>query len=174
MMKKVLVTIGAVLIGLVIVAFAVGALLPADWSVERSITIAAPPQKIYPLIANFKTGWQQWNPWQEPTMKIHYAGPDEGVGATQRWEGGDTNGGDIRIVKAVPFDGIEFALRFGSFPIDGKIALKPEGGMTRVTWTDRGRISGPVIYRFMRFMLERFVGQPMDRGLAKLKQQAEA
>ena len=173
-MKKMLVTIGAVLVTLVIVAFGVAAFLPAEWNVERSVVIAAPPQKIYPLISNFRTGWQQWNPWQESAMRIRYSGPDAGVGAAQTWDGGDTNGGEIRIVKAVASDGIEFALRFGSFPIDGKIAMKPEGQMTRVTWTDRGRISGPVIYRYMRFMLDRFVGQPMDRGLAKLKQQAEA
>ena len=44
---------------------------------------------------------------------------------------------------------------------------------TQVTWTDTGRIAGLSIYRFMRFGLERFVGQPMERGLAKLKEHAE-
>ena len=172
---KMLLTVAAVLAGVVVVLFGIGALLPADWRVERSITVQAPPTAIYPLMANFKTGWVHWNPWAEPSMRITYSGPDEGAGAVQTWTGGDTNGGTIRLTRADPRQGVDFALTFGPFPIDGRIAMSPAGdARTQVTWTDTGRIAGLPIYRFMRFGLERFVGQPMERGLAKLKERAEA
>lgn len=167
--------VGLVVVGLVALAFAGGLLIRPEWRVERSVVVNAPPASIYPFLASFQHGWSAWNPWAEADMKITYSGPDEGVGATQTWEGGDTNGGTIRITKADPAAGVEFALAFGPFPIDGRIAMSPmDGGATRLTWTDTGRISGLPVYRYMRFMLDRFVGQPMDRGLATLKAKAEA
>lgn len=165
--------IAAAVLGLAAAAFAVGALLPAAWTVERSVSVQAPPAAVYPLVAGFRAGWSRWNPWAEPGMTIVYSGPDEGVGATQTWTGGDTNGGTITITKADPRQGVEFALTFGPFPIDGRIAFTTNGDHTTVTWTDTGTIAGLPIYRFMRFMLERFVGRPMARGLATLKQIAE-
>ncbi|MDQ6891088.1 MAG: SRPBCC family protein [Acidobacteriota bacterium] len=169
-----LLTIGLILGAAGILLFLVGTLLPAEWTVERSVLVAAPPSHVYPLIADFKNGWSLWNPWQEPSMKIAYSGPSEGVGAVQTWEGGDTNGGRIEIVRAIPLTEVAFALKFGSFPIDGRIDLQAEGTRTRVTWKDFGRIEGLPIYRFMRFMVGRFVGTPMEKGLAKIKDLAES
>src|SRR4051812_4299080 len=87
----------SVVVGLVGLAFAGGLLIPAEWRVERSVVVNAPARSIYPLLASFQHGWSAWNPWAEADMKITYSGPAEGVGATQTWEGGDTNGGTIRI-----------------------------------------------------------------------------
>ena len=158
---------------LMLVVFAVGAMLPAAWTVSRSITIAAPATAVYPLIASFKAGWTHWNPWIEPGMVVTYSGPDAGIGATQNWTGGDTNGGMIKITKADPMHGINFALTFGPFPIDGQIHLAENNRQTLVTWTDQGIIAGQPVYRFMRFGLNRFVGTPMERGLTSLKRAAE-
>lgn len=172
---NVLLSVGLTLLGTVAVLSGVAGLLSPHWRVERSIVIDAPPAVIYPLIANLKSGWSAWNPWQDPSMNVSFTGPDEGVGATQNWKGGDTNGGTIRITKADSREGVEFALTFGPFPIDGRLALSADGvGRTRVVWTDSGKIAGLPIYRFMRFMITRFVGAPMEQGLARLKQRAEA
>jgi hypothetical protein len=159
--------------GLVALLFGVGTLLPAEWSIQRSTTIGAPASVVYSQIASFKNGWAHWNPWLEPSMTITYSGPEAGVGATQSWTGGDTNGGRITITGADATRGIDFSLDFGPFPIRGRIAVVEDANRTLVTWANTGTIVGLPVYRFMRFGLGRFVGVPMDRGLADLKNIAE-
>jgi hypothetical protein len=156
-----------------ILLFGVGAMLPSKWNVGRATKIAAPAEAIYPLIASFRSGWSQWNPWLEPSMVTSYSGPESGAGATQSWTGGDTGGGVIRITRAESPRTVEFSLSFGPFPITGRIHITPDGDGTSVTWDNSGQIAGLPVYRFMRFGLGRFVGAPMDRGLATLKKLAE-
>lgn len=96
------------------------------------------------------------------------------MGATQSWTGGDTDGGTITITGADLACGVEFSLDFGPFPIRGRIAITEDANRTLVTWANAGTIAGLPVYRFMRFGLGRFVGAPMDRGLANLKKIAEA
>jgi hypothetical protein len=57
-----LMVIAVGLLGVIGVIFVVGMLLPRRWRVERSERIRAAPEAIYPLIANFETGWSRWNP----------------------------------------------------------------------------------------------------------------
>jgi hypothetical protein len=160
--------------GLVALLFGVGTMLPAEWAIQRSTTIGAPAAVVYSRIASFRTGWAHWNPWLESSMTITYSGPEAGVGATQSWTGGDTKGGTITITSADAARGIDFSLDFGPFPIRGRIAMAEDGNRTLVTWANSGTIAGLPVYRFMRFGLGRFVGVPMDRGLADLKNIAES
>ena len=59
--------------------------LPSEWKVERSIVINAAPEKIYPLIASFNTGWPKWSAFDAafPDLAYTASGPEEGVGATR-------------------------------------------------------------------------------------------
>ena len=54
-------------IALVIVVIVAGILIfaatkPDTFRVERAATIKAPPEKIFPLINDFKR-WDAWSPW---------------------------------------------------------------------------------------------------------------
>ncbi|MBK6472652.1 MAG: SRPBCC family protein [Betaproteobacteria bacterium] len=71
----VLLTLAAVLVG-------GGYLLSPKFTVSRSIGIAAPPEKVYALVADPR-GWKQWSVWnrRDPAMQIDYFGPASGAGA---------------------------------------------------------------------------------------------
>ncbi len=70
-MKKVLYVLLALIAVLIIAAFAIS----EKYHFEKSITIKAPVDKIYPLISSTQ-GINQWNPWLklDPKMKIDYSG----------------------------------------------------------------------------------------------------
>ena len=60
---------------------------PGTFHVERSITIKAPPEKIFPLINDLRQ-WDVWTPYnKDPAMKKSYSGPGSGNGAHYAWEG---------------------------------------------------------------------------------------
>lgn len=70
MIKKLLLAI-AVLIAAVL-AFATTR--PDSFRIERSMLVQAPPQAVYPQIADFRR-WQAWSPYEnlDPAMKRRYA-----------------------------------------------------------------------------------------------------
>ncbi|MET0263087.1 MAG: polyketide cyclase, partial [Rariglobus sp.] len=72
MLKKILIGLGTVFaIFLVIVA-----LQPADFRVERSTVISAPPSKVFSKVNNLRT-WQEFSPWAklDPNAKVTFSGP---------------------------------------------------------------------------------------------------
>ena len=79
---------------LVIVLLAIAALLgvaasrPDQFRVERSATIQASPERIFPLINDFHR-WQAWSPYErkDPAMGRSYEGPKTGEGAVYGWNG---------------------------------------------------------------------------------------
>ena len=72
-------------IAVVIVAFVVyvGS-RPSTFIVQRQAAIAAPPEKIYPLIADFHQ-WAGWSPYEgrDPDMARTYSGAEAGKGAEE-------------------------------------------------------------------------------------------
>ena len=83
-----------VVVILVILLVAVAAILilaamkPATFRITRGTSINAPPDKIFPLIADFRA-WSAWSPWEkkDPALKRTYGGPASGQGAVYEWEG---------------------------------------------------------------------------------------
>ena len=74
---KVLLILVALLIAVVVAG---GLMIAPKFSVTRSISIAAAPDKIYPLIADPRA-WKQWSAWnqRDPAMAIDYSGPASGA-----------------------------------------------------------------------------------------------
>jgi hypothetical protein len=156
---------------------AAGLVLPAKWKVERSIVVNASPQRIYPLIANFKTGWPRWSAFDfmDPKIQYRYSGPSQGTGASRYWVSKQGNGTQ-RIVKSDPDSGIQFELEMerNKFHITGRIALQPAGRATKVTWTDSGVVGKNPLYRWMAISMDLLMGKKFERSLAALKKNAEA
>ncbi|MGB9415097.1 MAG: SRPBCC family protein [Acidobacteriaceae bacterium] len=61
--------------------------------VERSISIEAPAQKIFPLI-NDLHNWERWAPQdtEDPMMHRTYSGMTSGAGAVSQWHGFGSTG----------------------------------------------------------------------------------
>jgi hypothetical protein len=168
---------------LALVAAPVAALLgyaatrPGTLRVERSTTIAAPPERILPLLQDFRR-WMEWSPWEklDPDMKRTYGGEPTGIGATYAWEGRKAGAGRMKITQATPFRvtfDLHFEKPFRASNI-GEFTLQSAGGATAVTWSMDG--PRPFVSKLMGVFvnMDRLIGKDFEAGLASLKSIAEA
>jgi uncharacterized protein YndB with AHSA1/START domain len=169
--------IAIVVLVLVVAVLAYAATRPDTLHVERSATIQAPPEEIFPLISDFRR-WASWSPYEtrDPAMKKTYGGAAQGKGAVYEWEGNSEVGqGRMEITDADP-SRITIKLDFIK-PLEGHnvadFALVPQGGTTNVTWSMDGPSPyiGKLIGVFMN--MDRMIGRDFEAGLANLKAIAE-
>ena len=174
MLKKFLIGIAVVIIGFLVVV----ALQPADYRVARSITMSASPAVVFPHVNELKK-WAAWNPWEklDPNMKMTYAGPEAGVGASYSWVGNsDVGEGKMTITGSKPNESIQFKLEFFK-PMAGvsdtEFTFKPQGNQTEVTWsmTGKNNFIGKAMCLFMN--MDKMIGGQFEKGLADLKSIAE-
>jgi hypothetical protein len=171
-----------IIFGVIVVAIAgvliLAATKPDAFRVERAINISAPPEKIYPLINDFKQ-WPEWSPWEkkDPGMKRTYGATTSGKGAHYAWEGNnDVGQGSMDIVESVPSSKVALKLDFVK-PFEGhnrvEFRLEPAGNATKVTWSMDG--PAPFISKLMHVFInmDRMVGSDFEAGLANLKAAAE-
>src|ERR1044072_3184402 len=101
-MFEVFVTI-AVLLAIAIAAVRIlAATKPGVLRVQRSTSIKAPAEMIFPLINDFHQ-WRSWSPYEDrdPALKRTYSGPDSGKGAVYAWDGNKNVGsGQMEILEA--------------------------------------------------------------------------
>ncbi|MFI4979304.1 MAG: SRPBCC family protein [Nevskiales bacterium] len=151
---------------------------PDTFSVQRSLAIKAPPEKIFPLIENFHR-WSEWSPYEklDPQMKRSYTGPDSGPGAAYAWDGDSKAGaGSMEILRTTVPGSVVIKLDFIR-PITGHNAatftLESSGGTTTVTWTMAG--PAPYISKLMGlfFNMDQMIGKGFETGLDNLKRIAE-
>jgi len=118
-----------------------GYLISPKFSVSRSVSIAAPPDKIYALVADPRR-WKEWTVWnrRDPQMQREYSGPPSGAGAGWAWKSKSEGDGRMTFTAAEPDKRVAFDLYFPDFGTTsrGEIALAAEGGRTRVQWTMNG------------------------------------
>ena len=146
--------------------------MSATYTVERSRTLDAPPERVRGLIEDFRQ-WPRWSPWEDidPAMERSYGGPPSGVGATYAWSGNRKAGRGRMEVVGVADDRIEIDLHFDK-PVrsDNTLTflLLSGDGVTNLTWRMVGprpllmRLAGPLLD------MEKLVGKDFDRGLDRL------
>lgn len=141
----------------------------------RSIDIAAPPETVRALVADFHS-WVKWSPWEglDADLARTYGGPDSGVGARYGWGGKKAGEGSMIITGAAP-DRIEIDLDFVKpFKANNKAVFRFEsrGNATHVTWTMSGTRN--LAFAVMgKLFFDAMIGKDFDKGLAKLKAAAE-
>ena len=125
---------------LVLIAVILGyaATKPDTFRVERTTSIKASPEKIFPLISDFRQ-WTAWSPWEkkDPAMKRTHSGAPAGKGAAYAWEGNSEVGaGRMEIVESTPTSKVGIKLDFIK-PFEGHnvadFNLVPKGETTNVT-----------------------------------------
>lgn len=177
MIKKTLLTLA------VVIAVAVAGILlyattrPDSFRVERTAEIKAPPEKIYPILADLHRN-VEWSPWEklDPQMKRSYGGAPAGVGATYEWAGNsDVGKGRIEIIEASPSKvamKLDFMEPFEAHNL-ADFTLVPAGESTRVTWALHGPM--PYISKVITMFcdMDQMVGTAFETGLADLKKVAE-
>ena len=164
-----------VLIGLVL---AIAQSRPNEFTVQRTVRIAAPPERIYPDIVDFHR-WPGWSPWErmDPAMQKTYTGAASGRGAVYEWAGNSKVGqGRMEITDATAPTSVTVKLDFMK-PFEthntARFTLVPAGESTDVTWSMFG--SSPLMIKLMSvfFDMDKLVGKDFERGLATLKTLAE-
>lgn len=153
-----------------------GYLLSPKFKVSRSVSIAAPPDKVYALIAEPRR-WKEWTVWnrRDPAMAIQYSGPPSGVDAAWAWQSRTEGEGRMRFTAAEPGQRIAYELFFPDFGTTstGELSLAPEGGGTRVTWNIDGDMGANPLMRWFALGADTFIGQDFAAGLAGLRTLAE-
>jgi uncharacterized protein YndB with AHSA1/START domain len=154
---------------------------PSVIQVTRSITIQAPPEKIFPLIDDFHH-WPGWAPQdkEDLTMKRLYSGEQSGAGAISDWQGtGNTGKGRMTITESTAPNkvvvNVDFVRPFAAHNIN-EFVLQPNdpGQSTTVIWTMRGRNMF-----FMKLMgvfmnMDHVLGKHFESGLQNLKALSES
>lgn len=171
-LKRVVVAV----VGLVALLLVIGLLLPSGFKVQRSVQVAAPPAKVYPLIADPRQ-WKNWSVWnqRDPAMQMQYSGADSGAGAKWSWQSKTEGNGEMEFTSAIPNERIVYALSFPDMGMTsrGELQLVPDGAGTRITWTNEGDMGGNPINRYFGVMMDSMVGPDFEAGLNNLKAAAE-
>jgi uncharacterized protein YndB with AHSA1/START domain len=174
MIKTIAVTIVVAIAGLLLYA----ASKPDTFRVQRSVSIKAPPEKIFALIQDFHQ-WGAWSPWEkmDPELKRTYSGPASGKGAVYEWQGNSKVGqGRMEITDAQAPRKLAIKLDFLK-PFEAHntavFTMVPKGNATEVTWTMDGPVPYPAKVMHVFFDMDSLVGKDFETGLANLKSIAE-
>jgi uncharacterized protein YndB with AHSA1/START domain len=165
-------------LGLGLAAFLVvgGALLSPKFTVSRKVSIAAPPDRVYALVADPR-GWAQWSVWnqRDPKMQIEYSGPPSGAGASWSWTSKTEGDGSMTFTAAEPGQRVAFDLYFPDFGTTsrGELTFAAEDEGTRVTWTMNGDMGDNPLLHWFALFADGMVGKDFESGLAGLKAAAQ-
>jgi uncharacterized protein YndB with AHSA1/START domain len=177
-MLKVLAATGVVVALGIVAVLILAAMKPDHFQVQRSAAIKAPPDRIFPLINDFKA-WVAWSPYEnkDPDMRRTYSPVTGGKGATYAWDGnGNVGAGNMLITDAPAPSKVALDLNMTK-PMTARnkveFTLVPAGDTTTVTWMMRGESPyfAKIIHVF--FNMDKMVGGDFETGLAKLKTAAE-
>ena len=139
-------TILAVLVVLIVLVAAFLAFVatrPSAFQIERSRSLAAPPELVHAQIEDFRK-WPAWSPWEklDPDMKREHSGAESGRGASYRWAGNSKAGeGRMTITDSRRGRSVTIRLEFLQ-PMRATnttvFTLAPSGTGTQLSWTMSG------------------------------------
>jgi hypothetical protein len=156
----------------IVIVLAIGK--PDHFSVERSLSINAPADKIFSLIEDFHQ-WGTWSPYEykDRSMKRSFSGAARGKGAVYRWDGNSNVGaGRMEILEIARPTKVVIKLDFIK-PFVGHntavFTMLSQGDVTEVTWLMFG--PAPFMSKVMQIFLnlDSMIGQDFETGLANLK-----
>ena len=174
MLKLVLIVIAVVIAAILVFA----ATRPDTFRVERSVSIKVPPEKIYALMNDFHQ-FGAWSPWEQldQQMQRSYRGAISGKGAVYSWQGNmEVGAGRMEIMDAVAPSKVLIKLDFLQ-PFEAhnttQYTLRAQGDATTVSWAMFGPT--PYIAKVMGIFasMDSMVGKDFEKGLTKLKAEAE-
>ncbi len=151
----------------------------AAFVIQRSTTIAAPPEKVFAFLDDFHH-WASWSPWEklDPALTRSFSGAPRGKGAVYAWKGNKKVGeGRMEITEATASTRLAITLDFLK-PFEAhnvaEYTLTPANGGTVITWAMKG--PRPYMMKVMSTFcdMDRMIGKDFEAGLANLKRISEA
>ena len=174
MLKKIVLAV----VAFVAVVLVYAAFRPDAMHIERSASVHAPADAIFPLINDFHS-WTQWSPYEkkDPAMARTYSGAPSGRGAIYEWAGNsDVGRGRMEVTDSEEPSRIVIKLDFIE-PFEGHnvatFTMTPDGANTRVTWAMDG--PSPYVAKLMGIFvnMDTMIGADFEVGLNNLKAAAE-
>ena len=171
-------TILIIVVVLIAAVLMYAAMKPDAFRIQRSATIAAPPDKVFTYINDLHS-WANWSPWEKKdlAMKKAHSGAPQGKGAVLEWDGNkDVGTGRMEILESIPPSKALIQLDFIK-PFEAhntaEFTLAPSGGSTQLTWAMYG--PQPYMLKLMTLFcsMDKMVGKDFEDGLASLKVLAE-
>jgi uncharacterized protein YndB with AHSA1/START domain len=177
-MLKLVGIVAAVVVVLLVALLGYALTKPDRFRVERTTSINAPPEQIFPFIVDFHR-WSAWSPWEklDPTMQRAFSGAPQGTGAVYAWDGnGKVGSGRMEIIGATAPSAITIKLDFLK-PFEAhnlaEFTLRGNGGSTNLTWAMHGSNSYLAKLMSVFVSMDSLVGKDFEAGLANLKAAAE-
>jgi len=148
------------------------------YTVERSTTIDAPPERIYGQVADFHN-WTHWSPWEDvdPDLERAYSGAEAGAGAVYAWSGNRKAGrGRMEITEASEPSRVQIDLVFEK-PWKAHnttvFTIEPEGSGSRVVWSMTGKKTVMTKVMGIFTSMDKLLGPDFEKGLARLRTTTE-
>jgi hypothetical protein len=163
--------------GLVTTALVVAAMLPSQYRVSRSVSIATDAATLTARLADLSTR-ESWVPWkqQEPTALFVAGGAPGTPGSTFMWKGKQIGEGTVTLVSVTGVSEVETRVDFRkpmAMVARDRFLLTPESnGTTRVEWRNEGTLAYP-LGRLFGLVIDKVVGSDYEKGLAALKRITE-
>lgn len=161
-----------ILLGIIVAALALAAVLPSRFSITKTVEIARPPAEVYRKISDLNV-YREWNPWQqmEPTSQQTVTGEPGTVGHRYAWNGKKIGIGSLTLRRGVPAEAVEFDLQFikpWKSSADDTWRFEPVAGGTRVTWSNNGALPYPM-GRLFGPLISKGLNKQFEQGLGNLK-----
>lgn len=164
------------LVGIVVVLLAAGFLLPSTYSAQRSVTINAPVEKVFPLVANHKE-WKRWSVWnqRDPNMLMTYSGPEMAAGSKWSWKSKSEGNGGMEFSAVEANKRVGYILTMEDMtPATGDLKFTTEGAATKVSWDINGNAGMNPVFRWFGLFMDKMIGPDFEAGLKNLKKLAES
>lgn len=173
---KILKWLSGGILSVVIIILAVALVLPNEYAVTRSITINAPAEKIYPLVADPRE-WKKWSIWnqRDPNMQMSFSGPATGAGAAWDWQSKSQGNGGMKFTSAIANQNIDYEMHFEGMgkPSTGAMRFETQNAGTKITWSMHGTSEGNLMMKLFAPFMDKMVGPDFEAGLNNLKKLAE-
>jgi hypothetical protein len=170
MVFKIVLSVGAVIVALLVFA----ATKPNSFRVQRSITIHASQERVFPFINDLRS-WEAWSSdtGGDGTVQKIYSGPASGTGAAAEWNGsGRAGAAKMLIVESVVPSKVsvkvDWSKPFKAHNLN-EFTFHAQGDETEVDWS----IEASNLYA-MKLMgifvnMQSVFGNHMESGLKNLK-----
>jgi uncharacterized protein YndB with AHSA1/START domain len=150
------------------------------YTVQRSETIDAPPERVFEQIVDFHN-WTSWSPWEDidPALERRYSGAGSGPGAVYSWPGNRKAGrGRMVITDAAEPSRVQIDLTFEKpwkARNDTLFTIEPvrQGQASHVTWSMTGKKTLMTKVMGVFTSMDKLLGPDFEKGLARLKATAE-
>jgi uncharacterized protein YndB with AHSA1/START domain len=175
-MNTVIKSIVFLIVAITVVFYGGAYVLPPEARVERSVEIAAPPEKVFAIAGDLRRV-PEWSPWLavDPGTRFTFEGPEQGQGQVMRWASNNplVGNGTETVTEFVPNERLVTRTDYGEFgTATSTVSLAATGAGTRLTRSFSSDLPG-VVDRWAGLMIDGTVGREYEKGLANLKAMVE-